>query len=818
MKKFLNCFLAIVLFSWIIMPAIVVHAANTPNLITNPSVETASGSGPANWTADNWGTSTTTMTYQNSGHTGSKSLLINSTARTSGDAKWVPDAAAVTAGQQYTYSDYYISNVATELDAEYFNASGTASYIYLENVPTSSVWAQSSINFTVPATAVKVSILHILATAGSLQTDDFSLNTAQVVTPPANTNGNLILNPSFETANGNNPVDWQTGGWGTNATAFTYDTTDGHTGTHSAKIQTTSYTSGDAKWYFNEVAVSPSTQYIYSDYYKSNIATSLVAQFDNGSGALTYSTLTASVAASATNWQQASVTFTTPATAKDVTIFHLIAGVGTLQIDDASLLPAPVVPTTVSITSPAANAKLSGNVVVTASINSTTAISSVQFKLDGNNLGSALTYAPYQQSWNTATASNGAHSLTAVVTTTDNKTTTSVATPVTVSNSGTISNNVIPNPSLETVDPTNSKQPLDWFSSSWGANTSTFTYLSTGHTGNHSVKVQTTKYTNGAAYWDFANQPITGGQMYDFSDYYESNINNEVDATIVMSDGSVQYLYLGSLYPSPNSWSKFDTQFMAPAGAVAINIEHDIFAVGWLTTDDYSLTPFSYQGLNRPLISITDDDSYASFYTNGLPILQKYGLTSTDYIITSYIDNVSGYMSSAQVKGLYAAGEEIGSHSVDHPDLTTLTATQQNTELQNSQTFLQNLIGVPVTDYAAPYGSTNTQVVTNADKYYKSYRGVEAGYNAKNNFDANNLLVQNIVDTTTLAQIQSWIAEAKTTNTWLILVYHQVDPDSAAGEYNTYPSDFDAQMSAVKSSGITVETVSQALNEVKAQL
>jgi peptidoglycan/xylan/chitin deacetylase (PgdA/CDA1 family) len=175
-------------------------------------------------------------------------------------------------------------------------------------------------------------------------------------------------------------------------------------------------------------------------------------------------------------------------------------------------------------------------------------------------------------------------------------------------------------------------------------------------------------------------------------------------------------------------------------------------------------------------------------------------------------------MSSAQVKGLYAAGEDIGSHSVDHPDLTTLTATQQNTELQNSQTFLQNLIGVPVTDYAAPYGSTNTQVVTNADKYYKSYRGVEAGYNAKNNFDANNLLVQNIVDTTTLAQIQSWIAEAKTTNTWLILVYHQVDPDSAAGEYNTYPSDFDAQMSAVKSSGITVETVSQALNEVKAQL
>ncbi|MGD0284408.1 MAG: polysaccharide deacetylase family protein [Candidatus Saccharimonadales bacterium] len=820
MKRFLNVLISLILLSWITMPAVIARAAaSSTNLIANPSVVTANsnGNGPANWTANNWGTNTTSMVWQNGGYNSSKSLYISTTARTNGDAKWIPDAVAVTPGQQYTYSDYYEANVATELDAEYFDASGNASYVYLENVPISTTWSQASINFTVPANAVKVSVLHILANVGNLQTDDFSLITTPVITPPANTNGNLVLNPSFETANGSTPVDWQTGGWGTNTTKFIYDTTDGHTGTHSAVIQTTSYTSGDAKWYFNQVAVTPNTQYTYSDYYKSTIPTSLVAQYDNGSGVLSYAVLSASVA-SATNWQQASVTFTAPATAEYVTIFHLIAGVGTLQIDDVSLMPAPVVPTTVTITSPIANAKLSGNVAVTASVNATVGISSVQFKLDGNNLGSAITYAPFQQSWNTATATNGIHDLTAVVTTTDSKTTTSTAVPVTVSNSGPVSDNIIPNPSLETVDPTNSKQPLDWFGSSWGTNTSAFTYLSTGHTGNHSVKVQTTSYTTGAAYWDFANQPVVGGQMYDFSDYYESNINNEVDATIVMSDGSLQYLYLSSAYPSPNSWTKFDVQFTVPAGAVAINIEHNIFGVGWLTTDDYNLAPFSYQGLNRPLISITDDDSYASFYTNGLPILQKYGLTSTDYIITSYIDNVDGYMSSAQVKGLYAAGEEIGSHSVDHPDLTTLTATQQNAELQNSQIFLQNLIGAPVTDYAAPYGSTNSQVVANADKYYKSYRGVEAGYNAKNNFDANNLLVQNVIDTTTLAQIQSWIAEAQATNTWLILVYHQVDPDSAAGEYNTYPSDFDAQMSAVKASGITVETVSQALKEVEAQL
>jgi peptidoglycan/xylan/chitin deacetylase (PgdA/CDA1 family) len=171
------------------------------------------------------------------------------------------------------------------------------------------------------------------------------------------------------------------------------------------------------------------------------------------------------------------------------------------------------------------------------------------------------------------------------------------------------------------------------------------------------------------------------------------------------------------------------------------------------------------------------------------------------------------------VQGLNAAGQEIGSHSVDHPDLTTLTAAQQDAELKNSQIFLQNLLpGTPITDYAAPYGSYNQQVMTDAAKYYKSYRSTDPGYNAKNNFDPSHLMVQNLDDTTTLADVQGWIAEAQATDTWLILVYHQVDPSSAAGLYNTYPADFDAQMSAVKSSGITVETVSQALQEVESQI
>jgi len=814
MKRLVSLLISLLLLCGLAMPITAAFAAS-PNLIANPSVETANGTNPANWTADSWGTNSTTMTYASTGHTGSRSLSIATTAYTNGDAKWIPDPVAITPGQSYTYSEYYISNVATEIDAEYTNASGAVSYSYLESVPASSIWTQTQFNFVAPATATQISVLDILFSVGTLQTDDFSLTLNTPVVAPPNTDGNLVANPSMETANGTSPVDWQSGGWGTNTTAFTYNTNSGHTGTHSATVKTSSYTNGDAKWYFNPVAVTAGATYNFSDYYESTVATDVMAVFMTSTGTTTYKDLGAAPANSAA-WKQYTASLLIPAGISTMTVYHLISAIGTLQVDDYSLTTAPV-PAGVSITAPAASATVSGIVTVSASAVDSVGVKSVQFELDGKTLGTPVTASPYQTAWNTATTTFGVHSLSAIETNTAGKTTTSAAVSVTVNNIS-ATGNQIPNPGLETVNPSSTTSPLDWNTSTWGTNKTTFSYPSTGHSGQRSVKTQITSYTSGASYWYNNDIPLTGGQMYDFQDYYESNTLNEIDAAVTMSDGTIDYVYVGEGYPSPNSWTHFEAQFTAPVGSVSVNFEHNIYSVGWLTTDDYNLTPFTYQGFSRPIISITDDDSYASFYNNGLPILQKYGLTSTDYIITSYINNVSGYMTSPMVKGLYTAGEEIGSHSVDHPDLTTLTAAQQDAELKNSQTWLQTLLpGVPITDYAAPYGSYNQQLTTDAAKYYKSYRSTDPGYNAKNNFDPSHLMVQNLDSTVTTATVQSWIAEAQATNTWLILVYHQVDPSTAAGLYNTYPSDFDAQMSAIKSSGIAVETISQALQEVEAQ-
>src|SRR6266581_100807 len=97
--------------------------------------------------------------------------------------------------------------------------------------------------------------------------------------------------------------------------------------------------------------------------------------------------------------------------------------------------PSPdTTPPTVSITSPANGATVSGTINVTASASDNQGVAGVQFQLDGANLGAEDTTAPYSTSWNTTTASNGSHTLTAVARDTSGNRTTSNPVTVTVSN------------------------------------------------------------------------------------------------------------------------------------------------------------------------------------------------------------------------------------------------------------------------------------------------------------------------------------------------------------------------------------------------
>jgi len=88
----------------------------------------------------------------------------------------------------------------------------------------------------------------------------------------------------------------------------------------------------------------------------------------------------------------------------------------------------------VSISSPVSGATVSGAITVTATASDNVAVASVQFQVDGTNLGAAVTTAPYSKSLSTTTLANGTHTLTAIATDTSNNKATSAAVSITVNN------------------------------------------------------------------------------------------------------------------------------------------------------------------------------------------------------------------------------------------------------------------------------------------------------------------------------------------------------------------------------------------------
>ena len=114
----------------------------------------------------------------------------------------------------------------------------------------------------------------------------------------------------------------------------------------------------------------------------------------------------------------------------------------------------------------------------------------------------------------------------------------------------------------------------------------------------------------------------------------------------------------------------------------------------------------------KVVISLTFDDQYENQWLYSVPLMQSHNMTGTYYVITSDSDNgFTCCMSWTQLDTLQAQGNDVGSHTVDHPDnLTTLTTAQMNQEICGSR---QDLISHGITDpesFAYPDGIYNSTV------------------------------------------------------------------------------------------------------------
>lgn len=111
----------------------------------------------------------------------------------------------------------------------------------------------------------------------------------------------------------------------------------------------------------------------------------------------------------------------------------------------------------------------------------------------------------------------------------------------------------------------------------------------------------------------------------------------------------------------------------------------------------------------KPVV-ITFDDGWKTQYTNALPLLKKYNQTATFYVVTTYM-GYGAYFDWMMTGEVLKAGMTIGSHTIDHKSLTSVSASELDKELRESKSALEGKLGITVTHLAYPNGAFNDSVV-----------------------------------------------------------------------------------------------------------
>lgn len=233
---------------------------------------------------------------------------------------------------------------------------------------------------------------------------------------------------------------------------------------------------------------------------------------------------------------------------------------------------------------------------------------------------------------------------------------------------------------------------------------------------------------------------------------------------------------------------------------------------------DSNKTP--YHLFKEPLISVTFDDGWETTYKDAMPVLNKYGVHTTQYIISGIEDN-QNYLSWEQIKAIQKAGHEIGCHTESHADLRLLSDQNIMKELTTCKEKVKKHVG-GVRNFSSPYGSADARTLADIRKVFKSQRNTngdasngvtDADINLASDFDRFNIISMTVKRTTTFEEIQKLVDFTEQNNGWLVLTFHQADDGNS--KYGIDTKSLSRQMEILNHSKARIVTVDQALVSLK---
>lgn len=149
-----------------------------------------------------------------------------------------------------------------------------------------------------------------------------------------------------------------------------------------------------------------------------------------------------------------------------------------------------------------------------------------------------------------------------------------------------------------------------------------------------------------------------------------------------------------------------------------------LWALGYRGLSMGDLEPYLRGEREGRVFGITFDDGYENNLRFALPILQRFGFTSTCYVVADLVGQCNSWdahhgiaqvplMDAVQLQQWVDGGQEVGSHTLTHANLAALPEAEQQQEIANSKRALEALVQQArgVRHFCYPYGLYNAGTV-----------------------------------------------------------------------------------------------------------
>lgn len=186
-------------------------------------------------------------------------------------------------------------------------------------------------------------------------------------------------------------------------------------------------------------------------------------------------------------------------------------------------------------------------------------------------------------------------------------------------------------------------------------------------------------------------------------------------------------------------------------------------AEGYQAISLYDLLYHLSQGRSLPdkPVIITFDDGYLDNFEHAFPLLQRYGVTATFFVVTELAgyQGVPSYMSWDQLREMTEAGMDVECHARVHEDLTENDADRLVWQVLGCREMIEAELGQRPRFIAYPGGSYDANVIAlfASDNYWGGITTRQGNlHDSDRLFEIKRLRVRNTTTVEDLAELLTW--------------------------------------------------------------